>query len=246
MSGRFPSLLRKFRILAHFCRALLALVWVLVAAGALVAAEKPAAQTGAIEGTVTYRADTQRPWRYSRYYIKNAKTGELAEAVVALRGKTLADAAPKHQPETASIDQKNFQFTPETTLVRVGDSVTFTNSDDAIHNVRASVKIASFNVNMPPKGSHTIKCDKAGGVKDPIEVGCIFHSAMRAWVFVFDHPYYQLTGEDGRFRLEGIPPGSYDLEMRHPAGELRWREKVTVRPGETLPVDIVVSPDEKD
>ena len=50
---------------------------------------------GTIEGVVTYRADPQRPWRYARYYVKQAKTGELAEAVVAIRGKGLTGAAPK-------------------------------------------------------------------------------------------------------------------------------------------------------
>ena len=205
-----------------------------------------AEQTGVIEGTVTYRSDTKRPWRYGRYYIKEAASGELAEAVVALRGKKLSGSAAPTEPASVTIDQKNFQFVPETVIVRVGDSVTFTNSDDAQHNVRASGRIADFNVTVGRGQSHTVTCDKAGGVKDPIEVGCIFHSSMRAWVFVFDHPYFQLTGEDGKFRLEGVPPGKYDLEMRHPAGELRWRQEVDVRAGETLPVDIAVSPDDKD
>jgi len=194
---------------------------------------------------VTYRGDSQRPWRYGRYYIKHAKTGELAEAVVAIRSRKLADAAEQPSPDTVTIDQKNFQFQPETIAVRAGDSVTFTNSDEAIHNVRSASRIADFNVTVSPAGSYTVRCDKAGGVRDPIQVGCVFHSAMQAWVFVFDHPHFQLTDADGRFRLEGIPTGQYDLEMAHPAGRLRWTQKVDVQAGATLHVDIVVSPDDK-
>src|SRR5262245_4015117 len=37
--------------------------------------------SGAIEGIVTYQADSARPWRYSRYYIKDPRQGQLAEAV---------------------------------------------------------------------------------------------------------------------------------------------------------------------
>src|SRR5262245_18086816 len=71
-----------------------------------------AAQTGSVEGVVTYQADPARLWRYGRYYIKQPKTGELAEAVVAIRAKPIADN--DRQAQTLVIDQQNFQFTPET------------------------------------------------------------------------------------------------------------------------------------
>jgi plastocyanin len=200
---------------------------------------------GVIEGTVTYRADPQRPWRYGRYYIKQTKTGELAEAVVAIRGGRLIGAGAQPQAKTVTIDQKNFQFLPETVAIRAGDSVKFTNSDQATHNVQATGDIASFNVTMPAGGSHTARLDHAGGIRQPLKIGCVFHSAMQAWVFVFDHPHFQLTTETGRFRLEGVPPGEYDLEMIHPAGALRWRKRVAVEAGAKLHVDISVSPDDK-
>jgi plastocyanin len=199
---------------------------------------------GVIEGTVTYQADSKRPWRYARYYVKHPQSGELAEAVVAIRAKAQSNAQPR-QPQTTVIDQKNFLFLPETVAVRRGDAVKFTNSDQATHNVRASSDIANFNVNMPGGGSHTVTLEKPGGLSQPLVVGCVFHSAMRAWVFVFDHSFYQVTKPDGRFRLENIPAGDYDLEMAHPSGELRWRQKVTVQPGQTTRVDIRVSPDDK-
>lgn len=206
---------------------------------------------GTIEGTVTYKADAKRPWRYARYYVKNAKTGELAEAVVALRAKSVValraksvDEQPR-SPETIVVDQTNFQFQPETVAIRKGDSVQFTNSDAATHNVQTSGDIATFNVNTPGGGSHTFQFDKAGGTRQPATIGCVFHSAMRANVFVFDHPWYAVTPPSGRFKLTGIAPGDYDLELVHPAGELRSRQRVTVKAGETLRVDMALSADDK-
>jgi plastocyanin len=201
------------------------------------------AKTGAIEGVVTYQADPARPWRYARYYVKQAKSGELAEAVVALRAKATSDAQPP--PQTIVIDQQNFQFQPETAAIRRGDSVKFTNADQTTHNVQATSDIASFNVNMPGGGEQIIRFDRAGGVRQPVQVGCVFHSAMRAWVFVFDHPWYQVTPASGKFRLADVTPGTYELEMMHAAGGLHWRKRVEVKPGETLRVDIRVSADDK-
>ncbi|HMC11302.1 MAG TPA: carboxypeptidase regulatory-like domain-containing protein, partial [Pirellulaceae bacterium] len=190
-----------------------------------------------------YQADPARPWRYARYYVKQAKTGELAEAVVALRAKPADDV--NRESQTIVIDQQNFQFQPEIVAIRRGDSVKFTNGDQTTHNVQATTDIASFNVNMPGGGDHTVRFNRAGGIRQPVQIGCVFHSAMRSWIFVFDHPWYQLTPASGNFRLADVPPGQYDLEMVHPAGELRWRKRVEVRTGETLRIDIRVSPDDK-
>jgi plastocyanin len=200
-------------------------------------------ELGTVEGTVSYQTDAKRPWRYARYYVKNAKTGELAEAVVALRAKAVADA--DRPAETAVIDQANFQFYPETVVIRRGDSVKFTNSDAATHNVQTSGEIANFNVNTPGGEAHTFRFDKAGGTRQPAVIGCVFHSGMRAHVFVFDHPWYALTSDTGRFRLGDVPAGEYELEVVHLAGELRWRKRIAVKPGETVRVDIGLSPDDK-
>jgi plastocyanin len=204
-------------------------------------AQSPA--VGAIEGTVSYHVDPARPWRYARYYVKRASNGELAEAVVALRARPVSVAA--RQLQTVTIDQQNFQFTPETIAVRRGDSVRFTNADGATHNVQTASDLAAFNVTMVAGDEHTVRLDRAGGIREPITIGCVFHSAMRAWIFVFDHPWYELTPASGKFRLAAVPPGSYELEMVHPAGALRWRKRVEIQPGQTLQVDIRVSADDK-
>ncbi len=211
--------------------------------GLFVAVELRADELGVIEGTVSYQADGARPWRYARYYVKQAKTGELAEAVVALRAKPAVDGA--RQPRIVVVDQENFLFTPETVVLQRGDSIKFTNADQATHNVQSSSEIAAFNANLPRDGEFVVRFEKAGGVRQPVTVGCVFHSAMRANIFVFDHPWCQLTAADGKFRLADVPPGEYDLEVAHPAGELRSRRKVMVKAGEVVRIDFRLSADDK-
>ena len=200
--------------------------------------------TGSIEGRVVYRADAERPWRYARYYVKDRHQGQLAEAVVALETAAL-ERGRSEKAATLIVDQKDFQFTPETAAIRAGDSVKFLNSDTAVHNVQTFHPQHAFNINMLAEGEHVETFRQAGGIDRPYRIGCIYHSAMRSWIYVFDHPYYQVTKTDGRFRLAKIPPGEYTLQMVHPAGQLRWQRSIQVEADETTQLDIVVSPDNK-
>ncbi len=47
---------------------------------------------------------------------------------------------------------------------------------------------------------------------------CNVHPWMRAFVFVFDHPYYAVTPATGAFNLLNLPPGTYTVEA--------WQEKL--------------------
>jgi hypothetical protein len=64
---------------------------------------------------------------------------------------------------------------------------------------------------------------------------------MHAWVFVFDHPWFAVTGRDGRFQLSAVPPGRYTLAVLHPAGKLRWTQEISLKPGTNAPINIRLS-----
>jgi plastocyanin len=229
-----------FRVLRLLtCVVSLSICW------ATVVGQEQRESSGTIEGTVIYQTDPQRPWRLGRYYIKDKKQGQLAEAVIGLRGARLKKLPAPKEPSSATIDQKNFRFLPETIAVRSGNRVKFLNSDREVHNVRTVDGPMPFNVNMPSGSEFVQVMVGGGGVRRPIRLGCSYHSAMRGWIFVFDHPYFQVTSVDGRFRLDHVPPGKYRLEMRHSAGNLQWSKEIEIGPGDKLRLDIRVSHDDK-
>jgi plastocyanin len=200
---------------------------------------------GSIEGTITYKADAKRLWRYARYYVKSGSR-ELSGTVVALDAPSLRRQPAPKTAATVVMDQKDLLFAPELLAIRAGDSVRFTNSDSGTHNISTTNDLRPFNVSIA-HGEETVQTfPKAGGIRRPIVLGCVFHSQMRAWIFVFDHPYYQITAEEGKFHLANIPPGEYRLELAHPAGALRATRRVDVKAGETLKIDVELSPDNKE
>jgi hypothetical protein len=53
--------------------------------------------------------------------------------------------------------------------------------------------------------------DKPGEVV----LGCNIHDNMVGYVYVVDTPFFAKTDKSGRARIEGLPPGDYDVQVRH-------------------------------
>ena len=71
-----------------------------------------------------------------------------------------------------------------------------------------------FNVAMPTADRElTTTLLRARGVG--LRLQCDVHVHMNAWAAAFDHPYFTVTDEQGRFEIGGIPPGSYTLVAWH-------------------------------
>src|SRR3990172_7073561 len=85
----------------------------------------------------------------------------------------------------------------------------------------------AFEAASPPRSprgeSRSVRFDRPGVVR----VFCEIHSHMSAFVIVFAHGFFTITDADGRYRIEGIPPGSYSLAVWH-QGEVRQRRTVDV------------------
>jgi hypothetical protein len=59
----------------------------------------------------------------------------------------------------------------------------------------------------------------------------------RAWIRVFDHPYFAVTNRDGIFTIDSVPPGEYTLKLWEPRLGLHER-KVHVDSAKDSKLDI--------
>lgn len=135
-----------------------------------------------------------------------------------------------------AIRQQDESFTPRVVAVTVGSDVEFPNDDPIYHNVFSLARAKSFNLGRYPRGdTREVRFDKPGIVK----VFCEIHSHMSATVMVFDHPWFAVPGEDGRFELPAIPPGDRQITAWHERlGDTTLR--VRVESGQAVTTDFIL------
>lgn len=142
-------------------------------------------------------------------------------------------------PDTpVEIDQRGCLYVPRVVGVRVGQPIVYHNSDRALHNVHGKPEASrGWNFALPRPGSErTMRIDHA---EVPISVRCDLHPWMQGWIGAFNHPYFAVTGADGRFSLDGMPHGTYVIAAWHE--RLGTREaSVTLAPRGTERVDLVL------
>ena len=139
--------------------------------------------------------------------------GQLANVFIYLK-KGLAKQKYPIPDEPAILDQDHCMFHPRVQGVMVGQELLMRNSDPVIHNVRSlSLRNRAFNIGQPAKTPDRVRVFKKPEHK--IKIQCDFHPWMTAYLFVMDHPYFAVTGEKGQFRIEGIPPGDYEIAAWH-------------------------------
>ena len=119
----------------------------------------------------------------------------------------------------ARMLQQNQRFIPHVLAVTAGTWVDFPNGDSTYHNVFSLSKANEFNL-----GRYAAGRSKAARFERPgiVRVFCEIHSHMSAFILVFAHRYYAVTDDDGRYRLEGVPPGTYTLAV--------WNETINGDP----------------
>jgi plastocyanin len=114
----------------------------------------------------------------------------------------------------AVIDQNGCIYVPHVLGVMVGQKLDILNSDGTLHNIHALPKVnKEFNKAMPrSKKRMTVQFDKS---EAPFKVKCDVHPWMGAFIGVFDHPYFAVTGDDGSYVISGLEPGVYVIEAWH-------------------------------
>lgn len=165
----------------------------------------------AIEGHVELPKTKSAPVMTKRYEIVS-KGGVVSTnppvAIVYLDGLF---AKPQSLP-VRQVIQKDFLFQPALLAVQTGSKVEFPNLDDAYHNVFSFSPAKRFDLGRYRPEDTPVPfqiLDKPG----MITLRCDIHEHMRGVILVLDTPHFVVSGTDGRFKLSGLPSGTYKLKV---------------------------------
>jgi hypothetical protein len=185
------------------------------------------------------------------------KNGGVKNVFVWLQDANNAKAKLPIHPDLKAIkdtkvvmDQPCCKFEPHAVALREGQILVGKNSSPIVHNMKWAGESGvndGDNKLIPSKGQ--IEIELTASLK-PVVVECNIHPWMKAWVRVFNHPYFALTDEDGKFEIKNAPAGEYNIVM--------WQEgvgwvnaggkagqKITIPAGGTVEVNEKLKPEDK-
>jgi hypothetical protein len=154
----------------------------------------------------------------------------LSQAVVWISNLNEGKAMPARK--RFDIAQKGCLLSPRILAVTVGGTLNVRNMDSALHvlkftDTRTGEVLARITQSEP---GQVVPIDYMFDAARVIEVSCETHPWTKAWIQVFDRPYFAITDVSGSAVMDSIPAGSYQLVVWHERlGE--QRTEVVVAPG---------------
>jgi hypothetical protein len=189
----------------------------------------------------------------------------VAQAVLFLRGVDPNKSRPwDHPPVSIEIRDMRLRVLQggsslQTGFVQRGGQLNMISHDRSYHSLHADgADYFTFTL-ADPDLPRERRLERAGLIEFSSASGCYW---MRGYLFVSDHAYYTHSGTDGRFQLDHVPAGTYQLscwlpnwnvvrQERDPesclvnrlflAKPLEQQQTVTVEAGAARTIDFTVS-----
>ena len=205
--------------------------------------------TGNIAGTIRFPGKPPPPGVLSVYKeqafcgslvpdqsLLVAPGGGLENVVVTLHGPGLD--RQETRPRAIQLDNIGCRFAPHVQAAPVGSTLLLLNSDVILHDAHARIGTRTlFNDGLPRWRRVTRMLRQPGVVKIICE---LHHAWMSAYIVVASNRFFAVTGSDGSYAIDGIPPGTYEARFWHERlGTVSRR--VVVSPGKTRRLDVVLS-----
>jgi plastocyanin len=168
--------------------------------------------------------------------------GKLASVLVHVTRGYDEEAIPAPPGEPAVLDQRGCIYTPHVLALQTGQLLEVHNSDPTTHNVNARTRknASPGNRNMG-KGQPPLEIEFTRP-ETAIHFKCDIHPWMESRVHVIEHPWFDVTGTDGVFRIEGLAPGTYTVEALHEEYGKRSAKGLVVEAGKATGFALTFAP----
>ncbi|WP_447971484.1 carboxypeptidase regulatory-like domain-containing protein [Nitrospira sp. M1] len=201
------------------------------------------------------RISNGKGWRLLQPF-QIGEEGKFENVVIYLEGIKKGKKFDYTPPHIEAIDCK---FAPYITVVRDRQKVKVVNMDPVMHDIQAyeTSKMGArvlFNLPLPvsPKlkkqdlmAGKKVK-NRAGRTVSPkikmkrgrniFAMQCGFHPYMESWGVSMDSPYFAVSDQAGKFRIDNIPPGTYNVVLWHPV--VQKEMSVTIKSDDTTEISV--------
>ncbi|MGQ0714244.1 MAG: hypothetical protein ACT4PJ_10975 [Gemmatimonadaceae bacterium] len=144
-----------------------------------------------------------------------APTGGLQNVVV-----WLTDArGGKSLPESRRFEVTNTRcrYDPRVQGVLVGGVLNVKSADPVVHETvfRVSGSSQALETVTQNGDGQVVPLDSVLAHPVRLELSCRTHPWSHGSIHIFDHPYFTVSGGNGGFVLDSIPPGDYTMRTWH-------------------------------
>lgn len=158
-------------------------------------------------------------------------------ALVWISGITSGKALPLEK--RADLASEDCGLDPSILAVTVGSTIDVYNDDEALHRLTFSGPPMDAGVTMPFFNTgQMVASERLAKRVGLVDVRCTIHPWSHATIAVFDHPYFAVTDEKGRFSIDSVPPGRYTLMIWRPDLAKPIARPIQLRADETTNLSI--------
>jgi len=142
---------------------------------------------------------------------------KLANVVVYVRSDSL-DAYSFETPSSeVTLEHRGCRYVPHVLGIQTNQTLKILNSDPTFQNTYIGLKNNPYwnhaqDVGAPPLKLRLVSPELFAPVKTAL------HPWEKAYLSVFSHPFFSISGTDGSYKISGLPPGQYTI--------VAWHEKL--------------------
>ena len=176
---------------------------------------------------------------YAEDLLIDKKSKGLANVFVYLANKPNSIHPDLIEPETEAVTVtfKGCQLVPHCLICRTDQRGEIGSDDGTVHNAHLyPSKNAALGVSvLPQKSDFRIKFQYHKAESFPFKASCDYHTWIRGYWLIVDHPYAALTDKDGKFSIDQLPVGEHTFKIWHERpGYLEKSFKITVTAGDAV------------